>query len=306
MASLVKSDLQKYRCNDSFVAQQRLATRPQDGQSIPEEMVHIGMKELMETIENAIAFPPVMDTEVAFDTACGLKYQRLEWPQMLRSHGQLIMANGQKLRIQKAKSIDAKAMRQVKRAAARNKLISKSRQLDLELVDEIDRREDCTTTWAAIDKMARMVHQSDVTPASEVPADEMVVDDENTIDLDSGVSSHHTTPAPTPDVILVSSIPPMPRIPIPSARAPSPELSAMPELPPRPASMAAMFEKMKKLLDGQEELQKSMEEKMDKQGTTIAKLESMYETATADLATLKLEFRAREIQVKNYDYIIKN
>ena len=75
MASLILADLQKFRCNDSFVAQQRLSTKPQDGQSLKEEMVHIGMKELMETLENATAYPPVIDTGVAFNTECSFKYQ---------------------------------------------------------------------------------------------------------------------------------------------------------------------------------------------------------------------------------------
>ena len=298
-ASLILSDLQRYRCNDSFVAQQRMANKPKDGQDLPDGMIHIGMKNLMNILQNAVAYPPVVATKFAFNTECQLKYQRLEWPNMLRTHGQLIMANGQKIRIQTAKPIDADAIRKVKRAGARDKLINSAQQLDIDLVEEVGRREDCAMTWATIDEMAKMTHQSDVIPAAEVPADEIVIEDDAIIDLDSGVSSSHTTPAPTPDVIVMPSRSVAPRVPIPSARAPTPEESTRPSM---------MVQMLKQVLESQDKLleeRKNLETKMDKHGDTITKLEAMYESTTKDLATLRLEIQSKPNQVINYDQMIK-
>ena len=249
------------------------------------EMVHIGMKELMETIENATAYPPVVDTGFAFSTECSFKYQRLEWPQMVKAHGQLIMANGQKVRIQMAKPIDVKAMRQVRRTSSRNDLIKNARKIGIELVEEVERREEFGTTWATIDEMTKMVHQANVRPAAEIPADEIVVEDDVIIDLDSGVSSSHTTPAPTPDVILMPTRP-QAQVPVPSARAPSPVTTD-----------PTMVSMLKQVLEGQDKLQKDMESKLNKQNLSIAKLETMYETTTRDMATLKLEMRVNQVKL---------
>ena len=289
MASLIRTDLHQYRCNDGFIAQQRLTIKPNDGQKLPNDMIHLGMKDLMETLQNAVAYPPVIATNIVFDDEHNVRYQRLEWPQMLRSYGHLIMANGQKVRIQTSKPIDAPSMRQVKRASARKRLIRNGKEVGIDLVKELDSHTDCTTTWATIAEMAQMTHQADVRPACEVREEEMIEDD-IIIDLDSGVSSSRTTPAPvdvtprgrTPEVIM------LPPIPVPSARAPSPEKK----------ENSITVEMLRRVLDFQEEMKHDLEKKMDKQQAAMELMEARSDRATGELSVIKLELKNIQDQVK--------
>ena len=129
--------------------------------------------------------------------------------------------------------------------------------------------------------MAKMTHQADVRPACEPQNDEIVIDDESIIDLDSGVSSHHTTPAPTPEAMMVAAA----RVPVPSARAPSP--IQMDPMAPPPITMTLL----KKVIEGQQELTKAMESKMEQQEASIKRVEALHENATRELAMLKIEIK---------------
>ena len=188
---------------------------------------------------------------------------------MLRSYGHLIMANGQKVRIQTSKPIDAPSMRQVKRASARKRLVRNGKEVGIDLVKELDSHSEGTTTWATIAEMAKMTHQADVRPACEVREEE-IIEEDIIIDLDSGVSSSRTTPAlstatprgRTPEIIIMPPV-----APVPSARALSPE---------RQESNVTV-EMLRKVLEVQEEMKKDLEQKMDKQQASIELMEARNE-----------------------------
>ena len=293
MASLIKSDLVPFRCEDGFIAQQKLAVRPKDGMPMDKTLMHIGMKSLMETMGLAIAHPPVISTNIAFAGEELERYQRLEWPKLLKTYGFVIMANGQKFRIQHAQAVNAPAIRAQQKEKDRENLVFEALMVDIDLNANRE------LSWAVLDELAKEVYQADIRPAAEIAADEIIIEDDPAIiNLDSGVSTRNPTPIsmdrpgtplvpPSPARGALPVPPPPPVVPLPSARPPSPPVTA--------ETLAREL-----ALDGLAELRNLQTEfmkQMDNQQKMADQVKQMCEESAANLMVIRTEMKNLKTQV---------
>ena len=274
VGGLIRMDLQDFKCDDGFIAQQRLITKPKESMRITKPMVHIGMKTLMETMKMAVAKPPVISTQIAFAGENLERFQRLEWPKLLRNSGNIIMANGQKVKIQMCRLVVSPAARQRHREQAREIFASTAQEVGIPLNADRD------LAWAVLDELAQEVYQADIRPASEIPADEVVVEDDVIIELDSGLSSSRITPTSPPRTTVVSPM----MMPVPSARPPTPPVPPpAPEPQERPTT---------------QRLREAFMEQMKEQTEIVKEYRTMFQETKQTMLAMKAEINALKAQVR--------
>ena len=278
MAGIIRGDLQEFRCDDGFIAQQCLTVKPRGGLGISPTLLHPSMKTLMTTLELTLSYPPVINTKIAFAGEVMARYQRLEWPKLLRSYGHIIMANGQKIRIQTAKLVNSPAARARQREQARKTLVEEAEQVNIH-IDEMDKN----LSWAVLDELAKEVYQADIRPAMEFTSEDVVVvDDDAIIEVDSGLGSRQPTPvSPEREVAIRPPVPPMvrhapPMVPVPSAR------------PPTPSNDLQMTKEAHTELLEQVKAQRSM----------VIEFKELFQDTHASMRAIKADIKALQDQVK--------
>ena len=279
VGGIIKMELQEFRCDDSFIAQQRLVTKPGETMKLERSIVHVSMKTMMETLSMAVAKPPVISTKIAFAGEELERFQRLEWPKMLCTGGNIIMANGQKVKIQACRLVATPAARQRHREATRAHIVQAANDVGIEFNSDKD------LAWAVIDELAHEIYQADIRPASEIPADEVVVIDEDVlVELDSGLSSTRITPtSPHPQAIPIPPSPVVARVPVPSARPPTP-----PVPPPRPEETSPIERPTTQLL---------REAFMDQMKEQTNMVRTMLNETRTSMSAMKAEINALKAQV---------
>ena len=218
MAGLLKGDLVQFRCNDMFVAQRRLNTKPILGLELARELIHPSMGELVNCMACTILYPPVVKCDtlyrgnVKFD-----QYQRLEWPTMLYGQGYIKVNdrnNDCTIRIQAAKSVDPVAVKFKMTERGREMLLKMANMNNYEIAGVNQ-----AVLWANTNDLIRSYHQADIrTEVAPEPMEDDIIIDDIVVNIDSGRGSSLSRSAqPTPE-----AAPRVPVVPIPSARVPSP------------------------------------------------------------------------------------